>query len=57
MQMVANQSMAYCTERPARMISVMCENTIVILLFSYPSANMVRHRIKPVPNITASSLL
>ena len=46
-------SIKYCTESPARMMTVILENTIVTLCFSQLSAMTVMQRIRPVATITA----
>ena len=55
MPMAFSPSMTYCTDRPARMIAVILENTMVIFSFSQPSATTVRHRMMPVATITANN--
>ena len=55
MPMAVSPSITYCTDRPARMIAVMRENTMVIFSFSQPSAATVSHGMMLVATITDSS--
>ena len=54
MIMVVSPSMTYCTDRPALMMAVIRENTMVTRSSSYRSATTVTVRIRPVSAITAS---
>ena len=57
MPVTVSQSMAYCTDKPARMIVVLCEKTMVFFTFSQPSAITNRCRMMQAATLKDASVI
>ena len=57
MPIAINPSITYCTHRPARMIAVMREDTMVTFLLNQSSATTVSHSMMPLAILKAAPVM